>query len=63
MLQKTKFTSFNQKEEPNNITNDSTHLEEVEDFKYLGAWMQSTEKDIKTRKAADQFSISTGVST
>jgi hypothetical protein len=25
----------------------------VEDFKYLGAWMHSSDKDIKTRKAAE----------
>ena len=33
-------------------TNDGTVLEEVNDFKYLGAWMASTEKDIKMRKGA-----------
>jgi hypothetical protein len=49
---KTKFMSFNQKEEPIIKTNDSTHLGKVDDFKYLGAWMHSSEKDIKTRKAA-----------
>ena len=48
---KTKFMSFNHK---NTIikTNNGTDLEEVDDFKYLGAWMASTEKDIKFRKAA-----------
>ena len=47
---KTKFTSFNHE---NTIikTNNGTDLEEVDDFKYLGAWMASTEKDIKFRKA------------
>ena len=29
-----------------------TALEEVSNFKYLGAWMASTEKDIKMRKGA-----------
>ena len=33
-------------------TSDSTELEEVNNFKYLGAWMESTEKGIKIRKAA-----------
>ena len=26
-------------------------LKEVEDFKYLGSWVNSTEKDLKVRKA------------
>ena len=33
-------------------TNDGTTLEEVSDFKYLRAWMASTEKDINMRKGA-----------
>ena len=33
-------------------TSDGTELEEVNNFKYLGAWMESTEKDIKFRRAA-----------
>ena len=33
-------------------TNVGTALEEVSNFKYLGAWMVSTEKDIKMRKGA-----------
>ena len=33
-------------------TNDSTHLQKVEDFKYIEAWIHSSEKDITTRKAA-----------
>lgn len=49
---KTKFMSFNQKQEITLRTNDGTELEEVKDFKYLGAWMESTEKDVKVRKAA-----------
>ena len=49
---KTKYMCFNHKEESVIKTNDNTHLEQVEDFKYLGAWMNTTEKDIKTRKAA-----------
>ena len=33
-------------------TNDGTKLENVSDFKYLGALMESSEKDVKVRKAA-----------
>ena len=33
-------------------TNDGTALEEVSDFKYLGVWMASIERDIKIRKGA-----------
>ena len=33
-------------------TSNGTHLEEVDDFKYLDAWMACTEKDIQFRKAA-----------
>ena len=47
---KTKFTSFNQSRTSSLQTNDGTKLEEVKDFKYLGAWMESTAK--KQRKAA-----------
>lgn len=32
-------------------TLDGTELEWVEDFKYLGSWVESTEKDIRIRKA------------
>ena len=32
-------------------TNDGIDLEKVEDFKYLGSWVDSTDKDIKIRKA------------
>ena len=27
------------------------HAETIQDFKYLGAWVKSTEQDVKTRKA------------
>ena len=43
--------SFNQSRMSSLQTNDGTKLE-VKDFKYLGAWMESTAKDIKQRKAA-----------
>ena len=49
---KTKFMSFNQGKTGSIHTNDGTKLEEVKDFKYLGAWMESSAKDIKQRKAA-----------
>ena len=32
-------------------TNDGIEFEKVEDFKYLGSWVDTTEKDIKIRKA------------
>ena len=44
--------AYNQKQTFNIKTEDETNLEEVHDFKYLGAWMSSTEQDIKVRKAA-----------
>ena len=49
---KTKFMSFNQDQQVKISTNNGTTLDEVKDFKYLGAWMASTEHDVKTRKAA-----------
>lgn len=33
------------------ITAEDTVLKEVEDFKYLGAWVNSTEQDLKVKKA------------
>ena len=33
------------------MTRDGSQLEKVQDFKYLGSWIDSTEKDIKIRKA------------
>ena len=49
---KTKYMSYNQNQKFSINTNEGMKLEEVKDFKYLGAWMASTEKDIKLRKAA-----------
>ena len=43
---------FNHGEHGSIRTNDGSELEKVQDFKYLGAWMDSSGKDIKTRKAA-----------
>ena len=48
---KTKCMVYNQQEEVNLRTQDGSFLEVVKDFKYLGSWVQSTEQDIKTRKA------------
>ena len=47
---KTKYMSFNHKISIQ--TNDGTKLENVTDFKYLGALMESSEKDVKVSKAA-----------
>ena len=49
---KTKYMAFNQKESICLKTNQGSILEEVNDFKYLGALMESTAKDIKARKGA-----------
>ena len=49
---KTKYMSYNQHESVTIKTNDDSILEEVGNFKYLGAWMHSTERDVKQRKAA-----------
>ena len=49
---KTKYMSYNQHESVTIKTNDGSILEEVGNFKYLGAWMHSTERDVKQRKAA-----------
>ena len=48
---KTKFMSFNQQTVTKIQTQEPSLLEEVQDFKYLGAWVKSTEQDVKSRKA------------
>ena len=48
---KTKVMAFNQETEPEVYTNDGTLLEVVDDFKYLGSWVNNTEADITIRKA------------
>ena len=48
---KTQFMAFNQLHDIHIQTQDGTFLKEVQDFKYLGAWVQNTENDIKIRKA------------
>ena len=48
---KTKFLAYNlEVEEPLHTIN-GTELEQKEDFKYLGSWSDSSEKDIQIRKA------------
>ena len=49
---KTKYMSYTQHESVTIKTNDGSILEEVGNFKYLGAWMHSKERDVKQRKAA-----------
>ena len=34
-------------------TVEGQHLQVVEDFKYLGAWINSSEKDIRVKKALE----------
>ena len=48
---KTKVMSFNQKNPTNINTRNGERLEVVANFKYLGSWMESTEKDFEVRKA------------
>ena len=48
---KTKGLAFNIEEPAPLHTSDGIELEWVEDFKYLGAWVESSEKDINVRKA------------
>ena len=48
---KTQFMVYNQPTQVEIHTVDGSCLEEVKDFKYLGLWVQSTEQDIKVRKA------------
>ena len=48
---KTQFMTFNQSQETQIKTCDDTFLKEVQDFKYLGAWVKNTENDIRVRKA------------
>ena len=47
---KTQVLAFNQDTEVSITSKGGTQLEVVEDFKYLGSWMSSTEADIKNRK-------------
>ena len=49
---KTKVMAYNQTDKVKIMTTDGSQLEVVQDFKYLGSWIDSTEADIKTHKAA-----------
>ena len=48
---KTKYMSYNNNQQYDIKTIDGTDLNRVEDFKYLGAWVDSSEKDVKIIKA------------
>ena len=48
---KTKYTSYNNIQQFEIKAIDGSNLKKVEDFKYLGAWIDSNEKDLKIRKA------------
>ena len=48
---KTKYLEFNNESQVSLHTLDGTELEKKEDFKYLGSWTDSSEKDIEVRKA------------
>jgi len=56
---KTKIQAFNQKKQMEITAIDGLQLEVLQDFKYLGSMMSSTEADIKARKgmawSMDQF--------
>ena len=48
---KTELQAFNQTSPTNIKSLDGQKIKEVENFKYLGAWTENSEKDIKIRKA------------
>ena len=49
---KTEYIAYNlPAEHPPLRTVDGTVLREVNDFKYLGSWVNSTDRDVKVRKA------------
>ena len=48
---KTKYLAYNIEEQQPLQTLDGTTLEQKDDFKYLGSWTDSSEKDISVRKA------------
>ena len=49
---KTKFITLNMTEEASSLVSCSgNQLEEVIDFVYLGAWIATTERDLRVRKA------------
>ena len=48
---KTKYMSYNNIQQFEIKAIDGSNLKKVEDFKYIGAWIDSNEKDLKIRKA------------
>ena len=48
---KTKFMTYNIKGNAVLYTIDGKHLDQVNDFQYLGSWVDESEKDFKIRKA------------
>ena len=48
---KTEFTSFNQAQDSVLKTVNSENIKKVDNFKYLGAWIDDTANDVKVRKA------------
>ena len=54
---KTKFLAYNVEVQQPLHTHDGTALEQKDDFKYLGSWADSSEKDIEIRKALAWKSI------
>ena len=48
---KTEFMTYNVPEHDSLRTRSGNALKEVEDFKYLGSWVNSTETDVKIRRA------------
>ena len=48
---KTKVMAYNTIEDVKLNTKDNNQLDQVDDFQYLGSWVDSTEKDFKVRKA------------
>ena len=48
---KTEVITYNIKDHLHLKTTSGAELRSVEDFKYLGSWVESTEKDLKIRKA------------
>ena len=47
----TKVMAYTQNEEVKIMTTDGSQLEVVYDFKYFGSWIDSTEADLRSRKA------------
>ena len=48
---KTKMMAYNQEDDVKIITRDGSQLEVVQDFKYLGSWVDSRENDTKIHKS------------